>query len=545
MVEQGIFLNFLLINYCKTTVIYICIKDYSKRKKKKKGAIIRMRQSEINELKDLAFHKAREFPCEQLLNEAGYMTRTRGDKIFSQCPNCGKIGKKGDSCITHSMFSITKSKNVFSCFSCDFKGGPATLYAHFNNVSYIEACVILAYRLGDITLEQYESINGSTDAIKKFQGDTKVYRMIDEKISEDYTSKAPDDVCNLVYSHLLRMPQFALSKEHRKYLLENRHLTEQEIKDLGFFTYKECFSIDKLILSIRKEYPDFTYNNLLGVPGFFMEYQDDSKSLGRWMFKHPCPECIGIPLKNTIGEIMALQMRNLNQKSANKGMKYFYVSSRNVTYEKLKGHVRGLGSSPGSPVHVFFPTVKKTNTFYVGEGFFKMNEICKDGFTALSIQGVNTFTYVADEVEEIIKQHPEYKKKPLRFMIVFDMDLYEKIQVLDAGINFAKYLHRKFPSAETYFLFWDENLGKGYDDMKFTCMQHGINYFSMLKAHSTDEVAVLVEKAERMVSEQYKIPVEKEREMLRNKKYEKNTNMVKCFSSYLRSMVSVPTINRA
>ena len=290
---------------------------------------MRMRQSEINELKDLAFHKAREFPCEQLLNEAGYMTRTRGDKIFSQCPNCGKIGKKGDSCITHSMFSITKSKNVFSCFSCDFKGGPATLYAHFNNVSYIEACVILAYRLGDITLEQYESINGSTDAIKKFQGDTKVYRMIDEKISEDYTSKAPDDVCNLVYSHLLRMPQFTLSKEHRKYLLENRHLTEQEINELGFFTYKECFNIDKLILSIRKEYPDFTYNNLLGVPGFFMEYQDESKSLGRWMFKHPCPECIGIPLKNTIGEIMALQMRNLNQKSANKGMKYFYVSSRN------------------------------------------------------------------------------------------------------------------------------------------------------------------------------------------------------------------------
>lgn len=77
-----------------------------------------------------------------------------------------KDWEKGDSCITHSMFSITKSKNVFSCFSCDFKGGPATLYAHFNNVSYIEACVILAYRLGDITLEQYESINGSTDAIK-------------------------------------------------------------------------------------------------------------------------------------------------------------------------------------------------------------------------------------------------------------------------------------------------------------------------------------------------------------------------------------------
>lgn len=36
-----------------------------------------MRQSEINELKDLAFHKAREFPCEQILNESGYVRETR------------------------------------------------------------------------------------------------------------------------------------------------------------------------------------------------------------------------------------------------------------------------------------------------------------------------------------------------------------------------------------------------------------------------------------------------------------------------------------
>ena len=48
-----------------------------------------MRQGEINEIKNLAFHKAREFPCEQILNESGYVTRTRGDKIFSQCPSCG------------------------------------------------------------------------------------------------------------------------------------------------------------------------------------------------------------------------------------------------------------------------------------------------------------------------------------------------------------------------------------------------------------------------------------------------------------------------
>lgn len=497
-----------------------------------------MRQGEINEIKNLAFHKAREFPCEQILNEAGYVTRTRGDKIFSQCPSCGRIGKNGDSCLTHSRFSVTKSKNVFSCFACDFKGGPATLYSYFNHVSYIEACVILAYRSGAITMQQYEALNGSPDAVKKFQGDTKVYKMIDEKISEDYTSKAPDDVCNLVYRHLLRMPQFALSKVHKKYLMEQRHLSEQEISKFGFFTYKECFSIDKLILSIRKEKPDFDYNNLLGVPGFFMEFLDETKSKGRWMFKHPCPDCIGIPLTNAYGEIMALQMRNMNPKSVRNGMKYFYVSSRNVSNEKTKGKVRGLGSSPGSPVHVFYPKRRRSNTFYIGEGFFKMNEVCKDGFTALSIQGVNTFHYVADEVGEIIKRDPSYNASTkLRMMIVFDMDLYEKIQVLDAGLNFAGYLKKKFPDSETYFLFWSEELGKGYDDLKFNCINQGANYLKMLKAYRSDQIQDFVKESEKIVAQTFHVPVKIVHEGMRNKTQNRNAEYISCFSNALKGLV--------
>lgn len=498
-----------------------------------------MRQGEINEIKDLAFHKSREFPCEQILNESGYVTRTRGDKIFSQCPSCGRIGKNGDSCLTHSRFSITKSKNVFRCFACDFKGGPATLYSYFNHVSYIEACVILAYRTGAITIQQYEALNGSPDAAKKFQGDTQVYRMMDEKISEDYTSKAPDDICNLVYTHLLRMPQFTLSKHHKKYLMEQRHLSEQEIAKFRFFTYKECFSIDKLILSIRKEKPDFDYNNLLGVPGFFMEFLDESKSQGRWMFKHPCSDCIGIPLTNAYGEIMALQMRNMNPKSVRNGMKYFYVSSRNVSNEKAKGNLRGLGASPGSPVHVFYPERKRSNTFYIGEGFFKMNEICKDGFTALSIQGVNTFHYVADEISEIIKRDPTYNSgTKLRLMIVFDMDLYEKIQVLDAGLNFADYLRKKFPGAETYFLFWSEAFGKGYDDLKFYCMENGLNYLKMLKAYRSDQILEFVKKSEKVVSRTFKASEKAVHEGMRNKTRKENKEYVSCFSNALKSFVS-------
>lgn len=235
------------------------------------------------------------------------------------------------------------------------------------------------------------------------------------------------------------------------------------------------------------------------------------------MFKHPCPDCIGIPLTNAYGEIMALQMRNMNPKSVRNGMKYFYVSSRNVSNEKTKGKVRGLGSSPGSPVHVFYPKRRRSNTFYIGEGFFKMNEVCKDGFTALSIQGVNTFHYVADEVGEIIKRDPSYNASTkLRMMIVFDMDLYEKIQVLDAGLNFAGYLKKKFPDSETYFLFWSEELGKGYDDLKFNCINQGANYLKMLKAYRSDQIQDFVKESEKIVAQTFHVPVKIVHEGMRN-----------------------------
>lgn len=167
-----------------------------------------------------------------------------------------------------------------------------------------------------------------------------------------------------------------------------------------------------------------------------------------------------------------------------------------------------------------------------------MNEVCKDGFTALSIQGVNTFHYVADEVGEIIKRDPSYNASvKLRMMIVFDMDLYEKIQVLDAGLNFAGYLKKKFPESETYFLFWSEELGKGYDDLKFNCINQGANYLKMLKAYRSDQIQDFVKESEKIVAQTFHVPVKIVHEGMRNKTQNRNAEYISCFSNALKSLV--------
>ena len=161
---------------------------------------------------------------------------------------------------------------------------------------------------------------------------------------------------------------------------------------------RECFLLHEDILLRGIVCPDkggktdFTPAALYGVPGFFFEEIKEGK--GKWHFKAPMPNCIGIPLKNAYGEIVALQMRNLERNAKNK---YFYVSSK---YESQKNKAYGYGASPGSPVAVFYPPSIDIPTFYIGEGYFKMREIAKEGAVAFSVQGVNSLSYVTEEITE-------------------------------------------------------------------------------------------------------------------------------------------------
>jgi len=438
-----------------------------------------MKQKEVNLIRDKAINSSIKYMCEDILKEKGCSLKRRGIQLYTHCYKCGNAGG-----YIPDHFSVNISKNMYHCFGCGEGGGPAKLYSNLFNVSYIDSALTLALRLGEITEIEFKKASSSIDAIKKFSKGEGAIRKFEEVKSSSIEVKAPSNVCNIVYSNLLSLPEFKLSEEHKKYLMEVRHLTEKEIIELGFFTYHKEFNLDVFVSSILQKYRGFTYNHLYGVPGFFFEKK--TRNSGVWHFKKPMPNCIGISLKNWKRELVAFQMRNMKPKSNNK---YFYVSSK---YESNNNPNFGYGSSSGSPVAVFYPPLLKIPTFYIGEGFFKMYEISKEGAVTFSVQGVNAISYVAEEIKRVLLNSVNSLpttltgKNEIKLVIVFDADMYENIQVLEAGLKASVHFSQEFPNKPISFLLWKDEYGKGFDDMKFYCQSKGIDYKTKVKVFSKD-----------------------------------------------------------
>lgn len=458
-------------------------------------------QKEINRVKDRAVTSAKATKCTDILAYFGKSTKRRGNQVYAVCYNCGTEGH-----IKSDKFSINTDENLYHCFGCGVGGGSPKLFSELKGISYMEACLYLAKQNGDITEEEYEEITTTYTGLKKLNSDTKVFSKIEEKTADEVEIKAPVVLVDLVYRHLLTFCK--LTKIHKEYLLNNRGLTEEEIQEIGFFSYVEKFSIDELYSRIKKEFPKFSYEMFRGIPGFFYEYKDKEKKSGYWRFKAPYEDCVGIPLKNADGKISALQLRYLGDKETKN--KYFYISSKNIS---LKGKIVGFGAGCGSPVATIYPDKVTNGTFCIGEGFFKMNELAKEGSVCFSIQGVNSYHYVADEVKACMKSKilarklKDYDKGPVkvRFLVVFDNDQFQKVQVLDAGIKLGNFLKKELGSdREVSFLVWDGKLGKGFDDMKATCLKDGVDYHNFIKAIPFADYKKMVEESLRICDSIYK-----------------------------------------
>lgn len=437
-------------------------------------------QKEINSIKDRAVISAKATRCTDILSYFGMETRRRGNQVYAICYNCGTKGN-----LKTDKFSVNTDENLYHCFGCGVGGGSPKLFSELKGISYMEACLYLAKSNGDITQEEYDNVAGTFTGLKKLNSDTKVFSKIEEKTAEEVELKAPVEIVDLVYRNMLKLPQFSLTKEHREYLINSRGLSEDEIKEVGFFSYIDTFSIDELVSTIKKEVPLFDYRHLRGVAGFFFEYENEKKQGGYWRFKAPYPDCVGIPLRNCEGNVSALQLRYLGTKDTKN--KYFYVSSKNIS---VKGKIVGFGAGCGSPVATIYPDRVLNSTFCIGEGFFKMKELSKEGSVCFSIQGVNSYSYVADEVKACMNSKTLARKLKdysgsvkVRFLVVFDNDQFSKIQVLDAGIKLGHFLKKEFGSdREIHYLVWDGSLGKGFDDMKASCLEMGLDYHNFIKS---------------------------------------------------------------
>lgn len=459
-----------------------------------------MEQSVINRIRDKAVAASRNCSCEDILIKSGLSYRRRGNQLYFFCPECDREQFLVDQKERHIPYqqrtfsagdipdhcSVNVSKNMYFCFTCsqieangkkkNAGGGAAKLYSIIYSERYIDAALMLAEKCKAITEEEMSKAFSSADAIKKLKKASENIEMYEEYTAgKEAEVKAPARICNAVYRALLSLPEFSLTRDHYEYLRSERKLTDKEIKDGMFFSYHACFDFKELFQRCVNCIPDFSTSMLYGVPGFFFETKSENR--GVWHFKKPLPNSVGIPLRNSRGEIVALQMRNLDKKSCKN--KYFYISSK---YESQKNKNYGYGSSPGSPVAVCYPPdLLKIPTFYIGEGFFKMREIAKEGAVTFSVQGVNSLSYVPDEIMQAFQLLPRLKtsltgQNQIKLVIVFDSDMYSNIQVLEAALRAAVMLEEKFPGRPVSFLLWKDEYGKGFDDMKFNCISRGIDY---------------------------------------------------------------------
>ena len=444
-----------------------------------------MEQKKINRILAKASEGANRYPVEDILARFGVEYRIRGTQAWFICPVCGK--PKYDYC-SATIQGIGMGK--WCCQSCKTGGGTFRLYSLLSGQSETDSLLALGVLSGMVTNDEYEEATGSEDSRTKLRADENVRKKIEEKkASETVERKAPIKTVDFVYRNLLSLPQFQLTDEARDYL-RSRRLSDKEITELGFFSYKENFSVKRFMDTLSKslygkgiaeldpERKTGLYNSLWGIPGFYFEYNNSEKNTGTWKFISPIPDCVGIPIKNSEGHISALQMRWLDGEKDNK---YFYVSSRK--YHQNEAKHTNFGSSPGSPVAALYPEKVIGQTFYVTEGLFKAKELSRSGNVCYSVQGVNSFYYVADEIKETLDSD-EFRKRggnsAKRVALAFDADMYSKWQVLDAAVKASANISRK-TQMETYILLWDPSLGKGYDDYKFLCEDKGYNYCSGLR----------------------------------------------------------------
>lgn len=366
-----------------------------------------------------------------------------GKTLYMECPN--------PSCPSHHSKSIDKcgitfSKNLFHCYACNTKGSAIGMYSLLTGIPFNDAVIDLALMTGGITAQERDKVKGG----KKSTANEKLPTLSTKKIVVNNKSykKRDDYVLDLVYSTLLELNEFELDVDARNHLLNERHLSEEELVKNRFFSYKKDFNIEELIEKIKIKNPNFDPKFFAGVPGFFFKYKDSTRKYGYWCFVKPLQNCLfGQPCLNAKGQIIGLQMRK-------KSKGYFWISSEKINeYDTCD-----FGTSSGSPIHVEIPNLKTSNDIFVTEGKFKAIALSKSSNRiSLSVQGVRNYVHIPEVLEQLNNTGKVY--------IAFDADFMCKKDVYACVQGLGNLLSAK--GIPNYVVMWDISMGKGFDDFYY------------------------------------------------------------------------------
>lgn len=246
------------------------------------------------------------------------------------------------------------------------------------------------------------------------------------------------------------MEQRQLTHEVYSCLLDNlttskrlkAHFAERGEKKT--FDCKDCENIHKAVAATIEKHGDAC----IGIAGF---YRVDKKI--SWAY--PIADAFLIPMRDADGLIHSLKIRILGE---NKN-RYMYVDSAK----------KNSGTAMRGVVH--FPKriepKQAVTVLRITEGEIKAN-VCAEHdpkTVTISMGGIVFFKQLPDVLQPL-------SLEPLQVKIAFDVDVYRRNSLLYGGVNAYNMLlqtyivlRRTYPKAEMLLEKWDEQYGKGIDDV--------------------------------------------------------------------------------
>lgn len=386
----------------------------------------------MKSIKEL-IEKINEIPLHEIVGTRVEL-RQRGREWVGICPNPDHDDHGLGS------FSVNSNKGFIKCFACQ-KGynNAITFISEVDRVSRYEAILRISLMAGFITEDEYKK------RTKEAQSSPVEKIKITENFQRDAQGEiASADIRNLVYSIVtdgkkLEGGTDALTEEHREYLY-NRGISDEEIEKYRYFsmpTRRAMRAINK-----RLSLFDSPKDILPGVPGFYFNKE-------RGFFTLNPVKGIGLPIRNDEGQIVAIQVRcdNLTKD----GQRYLWWST------SFAGD--NFGASPGSPLDVVKPSVIKHDSLFITEGHFKAALLAKVFCSpVISVQGVGNWRNIKEEIG-YLKAHIHH------IFICYDADMAHNTAVMRQAIKMAGEIKKYYPDLNIFFVLWDEDLGKGIDDM--------------------------------------------------------------------------------
>lgn len=426
--------SFFLYSYFFTYLrVKIMLSDFERRKNMNRNVMIKQGWVLPEEDKlELIIKDVHELPIELVLQKYGVEpVRYVGSRILSLCPfhmdeNIGS-------------FSIDTEKKMCWCFACNNGGDAINSMKKIWNRSYVETVLQIACDFNLIDAKTYSELLG-----------TEYERQGNEiKVKRERSKKRPSletlTMWTKVYEFIANW--FGLSDEDRDVLTNVRKLTEDRLHNYFSFSTKDTKTVSRLIFDLKSAFPEYA-DKLVDIPGFF-----EAKYKDRWqltMFEY---DAIGILLRNTAGLVVGIQLRD---KDENAKVRYKYLSFKaNSKNKYLKG-----GNTVGTPIDVIIPDNNNGKVAIV-EGRFKAEILAQQGFIAMSVQGVNNFSGIEKDIKEVEAKLNMFIKKVYVF---YDADQLRNGAVYQAGIKLGKYVIEKAKKNVSYAI-WDQNFGKGIDDL--------------------------------------------------------------------------------